>query len=904
MTLRAAELEVLLTANTDQIAQAEKQVQETGKRVESKPITAKVDADAKGALASIDRVEQQAKRLVSQKTLMTVEAKVDQAEKSLERTRDRLDYLRSIETELDVKADVARAEAQLQRTERQLEALNRARATMEVDADTSAASDAFDEVRSAAASSGEEAGAEFGDSIITALLSIPIAGALVGVGAAAAEALTASFEEGLQVDVGYDRLAALTGLSAADALRLGRAAGEAYANVFGESIEANMDVARLGVQLDLIDEDATTRDAQKVIEGLSGIADILGEDVQPVARAVAQMLRTGIAGSAREAFDILATGAREGVNVSEDLLDTFNEYSTQFRKLGLDGPQALGLISQALKGGARDSDIAADALKEFAVRVVDPAMRQGFADVGFSWDDLNRRITRGGPEAAAALDETLDRLRAIEDPALRDAAAIAIFGTQAEDMAAALTAMDLSTAVDELGGVEGAADRMFAALADNDATKLEQAKRNVEVAMQGIQGAIAAGFSDPLATAAEWVSQNRGPMLQFFLDLANGALDFGQSVVDGVAAGTEAFGDFVAGPLADLAKGLAGFVGFFDKESGEGLDKLAADMRDFDDTAAGAADTMRTNLTQAIDDARGRLNDFAEPAVALGYLNDASLRLADAISNVGSETGTMEDQVRAAVAALADEIEAADRAGEAQDELSKRYTDGTQALVDQMVQSGKTEEEARKLIDTILETPEEKSTAYSSNASEEQGKVQSLADRVETLPDGTIIIRADTGPADFSVEEFIRRNAGRRFTMYLDAIADNRVTGSGGGRGYTAQARGSVLEFMGAGGLTPMSPVAQVVPANTWRVVGDRMDVSESYIPHDGSARSLAILLETMRRFGIKPMADGGILGGGAGTLQAPGEVNLHFVMPPGLDPAALSRAIRWEIEEWMRGNR
>ena len=56
-----------------------------------------------------------------------------------------------------------------------------------------------------------------------------------------------------------------------------------------------------------------------------------------------------------------------------------------------------------------------------------------------------------------------------------------------------------------------------------------------------------------------------------------------------------------------------------------------------------------------------------------------------------------------------------------------------------------------------------------------------------------------------------------------------------------------------------MSPIAQAVAPNTWRVVGDRMDVREFYIPDNGSARSRQILGEAMRSFGIMPMHDGGV---------------------------------------------
>src|SRR3546814_1114465 len=61
-------------------------------------------------------------------------------------------------------------------------------------------------------------------------------------------------------------------------------------------------------------------------------------------RAVAKMIKTGLAKNAEEAFDILTRGAQTGANEAEDLLDTFSEYSTQFRKLGLDGKTAMGLL--------------------------------------------------------------------------------------------------------------------------------------------------------------------------------------------------------------------------------------------------------------------------------------------------------------------------------------------------------------------------------------------------------------------------------------------------------------------------------------------------------------------------------------------------------------------------------
>ncbi|MGE0841161.1 phage tail tape measure protein [Pseudonocardia sp.] len=93
------------------------------------------------------------------------------------------------------------------------------------------------------------------------------------------------------------------------------------------------------------------------------------------------------------------------------------------------------------------------------------------------------------------------------------------------------------------------------------------------------------------------------------------------------------------------------------------------------------------------------------------------------------------------------------------------------------------------------------------------------------------------------------------------SLPGGKTTGS-----IKVNATGGIVEAMAHGGirgkkLRPMSPIAQVVPPNTWRVVGDRLKDDESYIPIDGSHRSLAILEETARRFGYgltRNFADGG----------------------------------------------
>lgn len=888
MPLRVAELETLFTANVDQVEAAEKKLKQIGDKTEKNPL--KVDADAKGAIAGMDRVEAAAKRLVSRDTITTVDANIERGEKNLDRVQKRLDYLHSVETTMDVKADIARAEASLSKIQRNLDGLKSARATMEVDANTAPAEAELKELASTAKRSGERAGAEAGGSlvgnldsatrgagqkvgaavggdiestIIDALAAIPIAGGIVLGGYAIGKAIVGSIQEGLGVEVNYDRLQALTGISAADALRLGRAAGEAYANNFGTSIESNMDVSRLALQFHIIDPKATTRDAQEVVQGLAGIADVLDEDVRPTAVAVGQLLRTGLARNARQAFDILAAGTRNGVNASEDLLDTFTEYPVVLSRLGIDGPEAMGLLSQAMKAGARNSDVAADALKEFQIRATDASQSSaaGFEALGFDAEAMTAKIARGGKDAREGLEQVLAALRQTEDPVARNAAAVALFGTKAEDLGDALFAMDLSTAARQLDGVAGSAEKMFNTLNDNDASKMEQAQRNIEVAVNGIQGALAVALSEPLSDLADWVSQNRGPLTQFLLDLANGAIDFGRSMVVAAADGVDGFGDFV-GAASDGVEVIKHMIKVINPLADtSSLEGVINGMREFNRSTETTADSMRTSLLPMIDDAKGRLNDWGKPIVALGYVNDATLKVAEAIDRVGyaadgatplvdgftvaqdgsvTVASALGQQIRNAVDALQMQLDTAAAAGESQDNLTEKWHIATGALIDQLTQMGLTEDQARDLIQVYGAVPAQITTA----------------------------LTAETDSAQRDIDRFIELNNGKRLMLHAGLNIEDPA-----GR----YASGAVVEFMAGGGvrgggLSPMgSSLAQMVPANTWRVVGDRGDVPEAFIPLDGSSRSWALLFEAFGRMPGSP-------GSGAPATPAERGGNVTYV--------------------------
>lgn len=304
----------------------------------------------------------------------------------------------------------------------------------------------------------------------------PIANAA---GLAAGAALAGGVVGAINVEQGNAKLAAQLGATGPTAKRLGKVAGSVYADGFGDSMSAVDDAIASVVHNIGGMRNASSKQLKGVTKQVLSLSNVFDQDLGQTTRAVGTLMRTGLAKNAKQALDIITKGMQTGANKADDLLDTINEYGTQFRKLGLSGKQSMGLLRQGLQGGARDADVVADSLKEFSIRAVDGSKltAKGFKMLGLDGEKMAHRIGKGGKSANKALDKTLDRLRGIKDPVKRSKAAVALFGTQAEDLGKALYKLDPSKATKAMGKTEGATKKLGNTMQDTAAAKLEKFKR-------------------------------------------------------------------------------------------------------------------------------------------------------------------------------------------------------------------------------------------------------------------------------------------------------------------------------------------------------------------------------------------------------------------------------------------
>ncbi|MFI9005106.1 phage tail tape measure protein [Streptomyces sp. NPDC053541] len=317
--------------------------------------------------------------------------------------------------------------------------------------------------------------------------------AAIGIGAGFAGALGVSIMDNMELEAAGSKLAAQLGVGPAEAAELAQVTANVFKDGWGDSV-ATVNEAIKGVYQNIGDVSAVEGGLEGVTTKALALADTFNQDLAMATAAAGQMIRTGLVDDANEAFDVLTVGLGSSADKAGDLLETFNEYSTQFRRVGLDAQTATGLIVQAMKAGARDSDQIADGIGIFGETALKggKAVDEAFKSIGLNSKIMGRLMREGGDSSTKALQMTMDALRGTKNETVRLNAASALFGDPANIMGDALYALDPASAAAAAGmdKATGAADRMAKTVSDNPKAALESFKRSVMVELGQVGGAV------------------------------------------------------------------------------------------------------------------------------------------------------------------------------------------------------------------------------------------------------------------------------------------------------------------------------------------------------------------------------------------------------------------------------
>ena len=300
---------------------------------------------------------------------------------------------------------------------------------------------------------------------------------LTAAATAAASVAAASVTAYTQHTKATNNLAATTGAAGEQLANLQDAMETVYKNNFGENIQDVADtVSVVNRNLDNLPTDQIV-DATEAALALRDAFEYSTEETTRAAAAIEKNFGT----AATDAFSLIAAGAQNGLDYSGELIDTINEYSSQFSKLGFTADGMFNLLQSGADSTAWNLDKVGDAIKEFSIRSIDGSKGtvEAFQNLGYNAETIMATFASGGDAANDAFFDVLNTLMGVDDEVKRDAMGVALFGTMWEDLGTeAMQAMaDASRAAYD---TKGALEQIKNVQYNDLGTSLEGVKRKAE----------------------------------------------------------------------------------------------------------------------------------------------------------------------------------------------------------------------------------------------------------------------------------------------------------------------------------------------------------------------------------------------------------------------------------------
>lgn len=268
-------------------------------------------------------------------------------------------------------------------------------------------------------------------------------------------AIKTGVNQATELDDAMAKFQAQTGASSNEMSKFKNIARDVWSNNFGEDISDVADMmGRVKTQMQGISD----VDLKNVTENLLTLRDTFGMDENETLRGAQQLMKQfGI--TSQEAFDLMATGAQNGLNKSDELGDNIAEYSGKFAQAGYSADEYFQLMQNGLDGGAYNLDKVNDAINEVTTRLVDGTI-EGALD---SFDTKTQDVFKAWQEGRAtqkdvvnAIVEDISKTTNEQEKLNKSATA---FGTMGEDFNAGFI-QSLTTVGNKYKDVEGAMDKV------------------------------------------------------------------------------------------------------------------------------------------------------------------------------------------------------------------------------------------------------------------------------------------------------------------------------------------------------------------------------------------------------------------------------------------------------------
>lgn len=284
---------------------------------------------------------------------------------------------------------------------------------------------------------------------------------------------------------------------------------EVYNANYGENLG---DVSeKLSTVIQMTD-DLDNASLANVTKNAIALEDVFGFDIMESMRGVNSLMdQFGI--TSDQAFNLIVQGAQKGLNQNDDLLDTINEYSVQFKNAGYSADDMFNMLANGVESGTWSVDKLGDAVKEFNIRMSDGSAKDAVEALGFSWEKVSEDWSKGGDSAKEVFNMLVNELDGLETTTEGYNIGVGLLGTMYEDLG--------QEAVLALSNTEGAINSTSDAMAQMDSAAYDTLESSLSQLGRTVKAEVVQPIAEKLTPAIKdsvnFVNERVGPAVEWLL---------------------------------------------------------------------------------------------------------------------------------------------------------------------------------------------------------------------------------------------------------------------------------------------------------------------------------------------------------------------------------------------------
>ena len=249
-----------------------------------------------------------------------------------------------------------------------------------------------------------------------------------------------------------------------------------------------------------------------VTKNAIALEDVFGFDIMESMRGVNSLMdQFGI--TSDQAFNLIVQGAQKGLNQNDDLLDTINEYSVQFKNAGYSADDMFNMLANGVESGTWSVDKLGDAVKEFNIRMSDGSAKEAVEALGFSWEKVSEDWSKGGDSAKEVFNMLVNELDGLETTTEGYNIGVGLLGTMYEDLG--------QEAVLALSNTEGAINSASDAMAQMDSAAYDTLESSLSQLGRTVKAEVVQPIAEKLTPAIKdsvnFVNERVGPAVEWLL---------------------------------------------------------------------------------------------------------------------------------------------------------------------------------------------------------------------------------------------------------------------------------------------------------------------------------------------------------------------------------------------------